>query len=661
MEQNKGRGAGVWILLMILLLLWNIGALAVGGVLRILAGLRGSEKTTSEKPGVSMTDAVQTGEVSVRFDEAVHWTVSSDFASEGFTYAQIWVTLENTGSGAIESPDPACFFVEYDGEVPGWMHDWQRVYGDDYLRQTFGADDRSNIMGEVTENAAYYDEDYYDEPRTLAPGERVTVYRLYQVPEGTEDVTVLYFASLEDAKADKAPLLRETLPLSDARMHLPEEQVRRYDDPEQAARERSTYKRPDKGDLDTAMDDYQDADDCRAFAMRNGRAIVQGAALCGGWIGQLTDHDAGKEHYCNAKLEIAQDDTATLTIDWYAYYDEDAGATSDESARPDSVYTGRFAENSTLEVTDGTDTIRIYTFIECNDGITQEAFGHFIRAGQEEDPNTYPFCSFCLIRPERYNISWMDPGFIAELDGQITYSDLAPADYVPCYTPGAAPSAEPETTQPTSTEKPTAATSTDVPQGLEGGDVPQGLEGGDVPQGLEGGDVPQGLEGGDVPQGLEGGDIPQGLEGGDVPQGGISVPYSGSPGRPSLTDFDWIGQPAPTGARYLDSYEWLGEWKGMFLYDESTRDLVNVLIDIGQSGDILLTVDWYQLAINGEPPSDETGYEDTVYSGYEWGAGIRVTGTGVLDIDEFYAVGGTQYATGTLTVDGRAYPAYFTR
>ena len=198
MEQNKGRGAGVWILLMILLLLWNMGALAVGGVLRILAGLRGSEKTTSEKPGVSMTDAVQTGEVSVRFDEAVHWTVSSDFASEGFTYAQIWVTLENTGSGAIESPDPACFFVEYDGEVPGWMHDWQSVYGNEYLRQTFGADNRANIMGEITENTAYYDADYYDEPRTLAPGESVNVYRLYQVPEGTEHVTGVKVSQVDD-------------------------------------------------------------------------------------------------------------------------------------------------------------------------------------------------------------------------------------------------------------------------------------------------------------------------------------------------------------------------------------------------------------------------------------------------------------------------------
>ena len=643
MEQNKSRGAGVWILLMILLLLWNVGAMAVGGVLRILAWLRGSEKTPPSDPGASMTSSVQTGEVSVRFDEAVHWTISSDFASEGFTYAQIWVTLENTGSRAIESPDPACFFVEYDGEVPGWMHDWQSVYGNEYLRQTFGADNRANIMGEITENAACYDADYYDEPRTLAPGESVNVYRLYQVPEGTENVTVLYFASLEDAKADKAPLLRETLPLSDARMHLPEEQVRRYDDPENAARERSTYKRPDNGDLDPAMDDYQDADDCREFAMRNGRAIVQGTALCGGWIGQLTDHDAGEKRGFNAKLEIAQDNTATLTIDWYSCYHEDAGTISDESDRPDSVYTGRFAENSTLEVTDGTDTIRIYTFIECNDGITQEAFGHFIRAGQEEDTTTYLFCSFCLIRPERYNVPWMDADYIAEMDAQITYSDLAPADYVPRYTPGAPAAAAPEETQPAPAEKPTEAVSTDVPQGLENGDIPQGLEGGDVPQGLEGGD------------------IPQGLEGGDVPQGGISVPYSGSPGRPSLTDFDWIGQPAPSGVRYMERYEWLGEWKGMFIYDESTRDLVNVVIDIAQSGDILLTVDWYQLAINGEPPSDETGYEDTVYSGYEWGAGIRATGTGVLDIDEFYAVGGTQYATGTLTVDGRAYPAYFTR
>ena len=651
MEQKKNRGAGLWILLMVLLLLWNFTALAVGGILRFLAGRREPEKTPPAKPGTSSAASVQTGDVSVRFDEAVHWTISSDFASEGFTYAQIWVTLENTGSGETQSPDPACFFVEYDGEVPGWMHDWQSVYGDEILRQSFGADNRANIMGDVTENAAYYDEDYYDEPRTLTPGESVSVYLLYQVPEGTENVTALYFASLEDAKADKAPLLRETLPLSDARMNLPEEQVRRYNDPENAARERTTYKRPDKGDLATSMGDYQDADDCREFAMRNGRAVVQGAALCGGWIGQLTDYDADNERYFNAKLDIAQDNTATLTIDWFTYHDIEASTTTDESGRPDSVYTGTFAENSTLEVTDGTDTIRIYVFTERDDGITQEAYGHFIRAGQEEDTTTYPFCGFCLIRPERYNIPWMDADFMADLDTRITYSDLAPGDYVPRYTPGAAAPAVQEQTQPAPTEKPAAAPSGDVSQGLEDGDIQQGLEDWDIPQGLEDGDIPQGLEGGDTPP-----DAPA-----DIPQGGVSVPYSGSPGRPSLTDFDWIGQPAPSGVRYMEFHEGLGEWKGMFIYDESTRDLVNVVIDIAQSGDIVVTVDWYELAVNGEPPHDETGYEDTVYSGYEWGAGIRVSGTGVLEIDEFYAVGDTQYATGTLTVDGTAYPAYLTR
>ena len=55
------------------------------GVLRILAWLRGSEKTPPSDPGASMTSSVQTGEVSVRFDEAVHWTISSDFVAQSLS------------------------------------------------------------------------------------------------------------------------------------------------------------------------------------------------------------------------------------------------------------------------------------------------------------------------------------------------------------------------------------------------------------------------------------------------------------------------------------------------------------------------------------------------------------------------------------------------
>ncbi len=140
----------------------------------------------------------------------------------------------------------------------------------------------------------------------------------------------------------------------------------------------------------------------------------------------------------------------------------------------------------------------------------------------------------------------------------------------------------------------------------------------------------------------------------------VITPPTDAPGIPTPGDFTWYGT-SPAGVTYLDFYESLGTWKGMIVYDESSKDMVNVLLDIGQSGDILVTIDWYQLVINGEPPVDETGYEDAVYTGYQWGNGILVSGLGDLEITEFYSDGTCQYATGTLTYNGAVYPVALVR
>ena len=127
-----------------------------------------------------------------------------------------------------------------------------------------------------------------------------------------------------------------------------------------------------------------------------------------------------------------------------------------------------------------------------------------------------------------------------------------------------------------------------------------------------------------------------------------------SGGNPKPEDFRWLGT-TPAGVTDQEYYEGLGKWKGMLIYDESTKDMVNVLIDVMQSGDITVTIDWYQLVINGEPPVDETGDPDTVYTGRQSGSGIVADGTGQIEIVHFYTDGVNQYATGSLTANGRAY------
>ena len=140
-------------------------------------------------------------------------------------------------------------------------------------------------------------------------------------------------------------------------------------------------------------------------------------------------------------------------------------------------------------------------------------------------------------------------------------------------------------------------------------------------------------------------DIPQGIDPG---QGYIGYYV----GEPSLSDFDWYDTyretKYPSGdVRWLDSSEYVGQWKGYIRYSESQEELTYMSIAITPEYASLL-VDWYAMS-DGYALEPETDMEDTPYFGYEWGAGIHVEGTGIIELTEFWEEGGRQYGVGTLT------------
>ena len=122
--------------------------------------------------------------------------------------------------------------------------------------------------------------------------------------------------------------------------------------------------------------------------------------------------------------------------------------------------------------------------------------------------------------------------------------------------------------------------------------------------------------------------------------------------RPSIADFGWINDysGAPSGCTWLSFPDYLGDWKAIFIYPEiGANELVNVNLDPGQSN-LQVKIDWYLMNYDGEAPYDETGMEDSILNGYEWGNGIQATGVGTFTIDEFYQYNGRQYAVGSLAL-----------
>ena len=129
--------------------------------------------------------------------------------------------------------------------------------------------------------------------------------------------------------------------------------------------------------------------------------------------------------------------------------------------------------------------------------------------------------------------------------------------------------------------------------------------------------------------------------------------------RPKMSEFswwyNWVAQNgAPYGARWLDSSEYQGSWKGYVYFppqfgDNTTvEELINVNIAF-TSQEVVLTWDPYYSRIGGQTYDDQY-MDDRIFTGYEWGSGIYVTGGGNITIDEFYEVDDVQYAIGSIVV-----------
>ena len=156
-------------------------------------------------------------------------------------------------------------------------------------------------------------------------------------------------------------------------------------------------------------------------------------------------------------------------------------------------------------------------------------------------------------------------------------------------------------------------------------------------------------------------DIEQGLEGGgDIGQYGIPGVSWDSVGRPELSDFDWRSgadsRYSDPNVEWLDASQYEGDWKGMIIYSaDGSEEIVNFAITVTPE-DVTLLADWYMVHIGGNELLPEEDIDDTVFKGYEYGSGIHVesNNNAVIEIDEFWQIGGKQYGKGVLKLQGSA-------
>ena len=130
--------------------------------------------------------------------------------------------------------------------------------------------------------------------------------------------------------------------------------------------------------------------------------------------------------------------------------------------------------------------------------------------------------------------------------------------------------------------------------------------------------------------------------------------------RPDAGDFGWYDEICESGrlpdsARLItDGDAVIGSWKGYIYYDfrdvdgTEADEYLNATITVsGGTGTLLL--DWYQITWNGEAPTDESGDEDTLFTG-TWADGeLNVDGHVPIHLLYFFRTDGTQqYAFGTV-------------
>lgn len=139
--------------------------------------------------------------------------------------------------------------------------------------------------------------------------------------------------------------------------------------------------------------------------------------------------------------------------------------------------------------------------------------------------------------------------------------------------------------------------------------------------------------------------------------------------RPDLGDFLWYTESVfyegpPTEAAPIEQFDAVtGGWKALILYDpentvgSSAMEFLNIDIS-GAQGSVKLTLDWYLIFWSDAGESiDETGDEDTIFTGAWENGSLWASGAGTIRLSDFYTMNGSQYAIGTLDAsDGT--PAY---
>lgn len=157
----------------------------------------------------------------------------------------------------------------------------------------------------------------------------------------------------------------------------------------------------------------------------------------------------------------------------------------------------------------------------------------------------------------------------------------------------------------------------------------------------------------------ENGDIGQFGDGEDIGQFGDNTMTWESLDNPTLDDFNWIKAAdtiySDSSVKWLDSTQYAGAWKGMIIYSaDGSEELVNFNLDVN-SQNVTLLADWYMVHIGGNEMLPEDDVDDVLFTGYEWGSGIHVeAGTATIEIEEFWEIGGSQYAKGVIKLENAA-------
>ena len=126
------------------------------------------------------------------------------------------------------------------------------------------------------------------------------------------------------------------------------------------------------------------------------------------------------------------------------------------------------------------------------------------------------------------------------------------------------------------------------------------------------------------------------------------LPYVGSIGKPSATDFTWISdaQSGNLSGSFLGIVELVGKLKGEIIYD-GAWELVYVTID----REAKITIEPYQINY-GDCWEDESGEAPYVFTGAFDISSVNGAGSyGSINLYTFLESHGTQYAVGTFSVN----------